>query len=342
MPVRQTWGVGSTCASPKQPLLEVCDLTVTYAPEHGSQVRAVEAASFEVGTSEVVAILGESGSGKSTLASAIVRLLPSFANYDRGAIRFQGQDLLQMTESELREIRGARISHIPQDPAQTLNPVMRVGTQISEVLRAHRDLSRASRNARVQELLAEVGFENPEEIASAYPHQLSGGQRQRIAIAQAISCGPGLVVADEPTSKLDASLRSGIIELLARLRQKHGTAFILISHDPGIVSGFADRVLVMYAGRVIEQGPVAEVWRQPLHPYTQGLLKLAQAQLVSSNRARTLFPSIAGEPADLSCMTVACRFEPRCSERMKICTKEFPPELTPHPSHRVSCFKYGE
>lgn len=323
-------------------LLEVCDLTVTYAPERGSPVRALEGASFEVAASEAVAILGESGSGKSTLASGLLRLLPCSAHYDRGAIRFAGRDLLQMAESELREIRGARISHIPQDPAQTLNPVMRVGTQISEVLRAHQDLSRALRKARVQELLAEVGFENPEEIASAYPHQLSGGQRQRIAIAQAISCGPELVVADEPTSKLDASLRSGIMELLSRLRQKHGTAFILISHDPGMVSGFADRVLVMYAGRVVEQGPLAEVWRQPLHPYTQGLLKLAQAHAVTSNGPRALFPLIAGEPADLSCMTVACRFEPRCSERMKICTNEFPPELTPQPSHYVSCFKYGE
>ena len=336
----------------KANLVEVRDLTVTYSPEIGVPIRAVEGVSIDIRPAEVVGILGESGSGKSTLASAMLRLLPLHASCEAGSLTVSGTDLMKMdlmklSESQLRAIRGRVVSMIPQDPALSLNPVMTAGSQVSEVLRAHLPLPAEQRRERVMELLREVGFSNSEEIYTAYPHQLSGGQRQRIAIAQAVSCRPAFLIADEPTSKLDAPLQTEIIALLSRFRKQHGMAILFISHDPALFAGFADRIAVMYAGRIVEVGSSAQIFARPFHPYTQALLRVAKESilaLVSSPApaARARLSAIDGESPNPDQWPPGCRYEPRCSERMEICSRRYPSQFIPEPSRPVNCFKYGE
>ncbi len=259
-------------------------------------------ASIDVRPAEVVGLIGESGSGKSTLAAAMLRLLPAHGECIQGSVLFDDRDLLTMDEPALRRVRGAQVSLIAQDPATALNPVIKVGEQISEVLRAHLAMTRRERKTYVKELLREVGFDDPERVYAAYPHQLSGGQRQRVVIAQAVACRPALVIADEPTSKLDSPLQAQILALMAGIIRRHGTALLLITHDPALLAGFADRVVVTR------------------HP---------------------ALPAIAGGPPDLTRSAPGCRFEPRCPERMEICSNHDPEESMPTPSRRVSCFKYG-
>jgi oligopeptide/dipeptide ABC transporter ATP-binding protein len=326
----------------KEHFAQVKDLTVTYYPEKGDPVRALDGANIELRTGEIVGILGESGCGKSTLASALLRLLPPHARCESGTILFRGRNLLNLSEKELRALRGVEISLISQDPALSLNPVMTAGSQIGEVLRTHLPINAQQRRERVMELLREVGFDHPQEIYSAYPHQLSGGQRQRIAIAQAVACRPALLIADEPTSKLDATLQTEIVALLSQIRKQHGTAILVISHDPTLFAGFADRIAVMYAGRIIEVGSTAEIFRQPLHPYTQALVRIATSTVVTGSSMRLQFPAIEGEFPDPSRIPIGCRFEPRCSERMDICSRSYPREFMPEPSRPVNCFKYEE
>jgi oligopeptide/dipeptide ABC transporter ATP-binding protein len=321
---------------------QVRELSVTYSPEDGEPIRALDGVSIEVRSGEIVGILGESGCGKSTLASALLRLLAPNAKYEGGTILIRGRDLLNLSEWELRAIRGREISLIPQDPALSLNPVMTAGSQVGEVLRAHLPLTAEQRRKRVMELFREVGFDHPEEIYSAYPHQLSGGQRQRIAIAQAVACCPPFLIADEPTSKLDATLQAEIVGLLSQIRRQHGTAILVISHDPTLFAGFADRIAVMYAGRIVEVGSSAEIFGRPLHPYTQALVRIAASSVVAGPRTRVRLPAIDGESPDPACIPVGCRFEPRCSERMDVCSRRYPREFMPEPSRPVNCFKYGE
>jgi oligopeptide/dipeptide ABC transporter ATP-binding protein len=322
-------------------LVQITDLTITYSPGGSPPVRASDHARLEIHRGEVIGVLGESGSGKSTLASALLRLLPSYARCESGSVMFRGRNLLKLREPELRKVRGKELSLISQDPALSLNPVMRVGDQIAEVVRAHMAISGGERKQRVEELLRAVGFDQPQQICSAYPYQLSGGQRQRVAIAQAIACRPVLVIADEPTSKLDAPLQAGILALLSEIRRRDGTAFLVISHDPTIFPGFADRIVVMYAGRVVEEGKTEDIFRRPLHPYTQALVRLSERYFLNAGASRMRFPVIAGEAPDLTRIDVGCRFEPRCPERMQVCKNCDPRELTPEPFRRVSCFKYG-
>jgi len=288
-------------------LITFRDLAVTYNVDERVPIRAVDGVSLEVRPQEVVGILGESGCGKSTLASAVLRLLAPKAKCE-GGVLFRGRDLLNLSKAELRAIRGREIALIAQDPAQSLNPVITAGSLIGEVLRAHLALDAGQRRERVMELLGEVGFGRPEEIYSAYPHQLSGGQRQRIAIAQAVACRPALLIADEPTSKLDVSLQAEIVELLSRIRQQHGTAILIISHDPALFAGFADRIAVMYAGRIVEQAPVHELFARPRHPYTEAL----QQSIPRIDAARPArLPSIAGAPPDPASLPPGCAFAPR-------------------------------
>jgi oligopeptide/dipeptide ABC transporter ATP-binding protein len=328
--------------SSRECFAQVRDLTVTYSPEDGEPIRALDGVSIEVRSGEIVGILGESGCGKSTLASALLRLLAPRAKCEGGTILFCGRDLLNLPERELRAIRGREISLIPQDPALSLNPVMTAGSQVAEVLRAHLPLTTQQRRERVMELFREVGFDNPEETYSAYPHQLSGGQRQRIAIAQAVACRPALLIADEPTSKLDATLQAEILALMSQIRRQHGTAILLISHDPSLFAGFADRIAAMYAGRIVEVGSRTEIFGRPLHPYTQALVRIAASSAITGSSARVRLPAIEGESPDPTCVPVGCRFEPRCSERMDVCSRRYPPEFMPEPSRPVNCFKYGE
>jgi oligopeptide/dipeptide ABC transporter ATP-binding protein len=322
-------------------LLYIVDLTITYSPRGSPPVEALHHASLKTHPGEVIGIWGESGSGKSTLASAILRLLPPYARSEGGSVMFRGSNLLRMTELELRKVRGKGISLVSQDPALSLNPVIRIGDQIAEVVRAHVATSRSERRQHVEELLQAVGFDRPREIYSAYPHQLSGGQRQRVAIAQAIACHPVIVIADEPTSKLDAALQGEISALLCKIRKQHGTAFLVISHDPTIFPGFADRIAVMYAGRIIEEGKTEDIFRKPLHPYTQALVGLSERYIMKARSSRARLPVIDGEAPDLTRIGIGCRFEPRCPDRMQMCANCDPRELTPEPLHRVSCFKYG-
>lgn len=317
----------------------VSRLLVTYLPEGDPPVRALDQASLDIRPGERVGILGESGSGKSTLAAAFLRLLPANARYDCGSIWFRSRDLLALPETELRRIRGAELALIPQDPALALNPVLSVGNQIAEVIRAHVRITARERKTRVEELLSEVGFDRPQDIHAVYPHQLSGGQRQRVVIAQAMACHPALVIADEPTSKLDASLQGEILTLMRGMSQRHHTAFVLITHDPTVLAGFVDRIAVMYAGRVVEEGSTENIFRRPLHPYTQALLRLSSRYLAGAS-VRTRFPVIEGEPPDLTGQGVGCRFASRCPERMQVCTERDLEETTPESSRRVSCFKY--
>jgi oligopeptide/dipeptide ABC transporter ATP-binding protein len=326
----------------KEYFARVRDLSVTYNLEDGNQVRALDGANIEIRAGEIVGILGESGCGKSTLASALLRLLPPHARCGSGMILFRGKNLLNVSEKGLRAIRGVEISLVSQDPALSLNPVMTAGSQVGEVLRAHLPINAHQRRQRVMELLQQVGFDHAEEIYSAYPHQLSGGQRQRIAIAQAIACRPALLIADEPTSKLDATLQAEIVALLSKIRKQYGTAILVISHDPALFAGFADRIAVMYAGRVIEVGSTAEIFSRPLHPYTQALVRIAASSVVTGRGERLRFPAIEGESPDPTCIPAGCRFEPRCSERMDICSHIYPHEFMPEPSRPVNCFKYGE
>jgi peptide/nickel transport system ATP-binding protein len=326
------------CFLSAQPLLlEVRELSVAYGcgPE---RIVAVDDLSLEIQPGEIVGILGESGCGKSTLANAILRRLPRSARCERGKILLQGRDLLRMGDRELQKVRGRGIAAVPQDPALALNPVINTGSQIGEVLRAHEKQAARERRSRVLELLGEVGFENPSAIYQAFPHQLSGGQRQRVAIAQALACLPRLVIADEPTSKLDPPLQLEIVNLLKRMRQMHGTAVLLITHDPAMLAGFADRIAVMYAGRIIETGNAQAVLGRPLHPYTQALVRIATSAAAKSQGGRF---SISGEPPDPRKFPHGCRFEPRCNERMEICLREYPPSFLPAASRDVNCFLYG-
>jgi len=315
-------------------LVQIENLSISYG--NGEQrLPAVQHASFSIAAGEVVGILGESGSGKTTLALGLARMLPASACYESGSVKFRGADLLQMTEKQLAALRGAQIAIIWQDPALALNPVIRVGTQIAEVLRAHGCRDRRERGARVPALLAEVGFDRPAEVASAYPHQLSGGQRQRVAIAQALCCRHALVIADEPTSKLDAALQVEILTLLANLRERYGMACLIISHDPSVFAGLAERLLVMYAGEIVEAGTREQVFGRPLHPYSQALVRLA-AEVAPRHR----LPVIAGEPPDSMRLPPGCAFEPRCPERMAVCSGSRPAPRAQPKKQQVSCFKY--
>jgi oligopeptide/dipeptide ABC transporter ATP-binding protein len=322
-------------------LAQIIDLTITYSSGSAPPVQALDRARLEIHRGEVVGLLGESGSGKSTLASAILRLLPLNAQRASGRVVFRGRDLLTLPEPELRKVRGKELCLISQDPALALNPVIRVGDQIAEVIRAHMPMLSSDRKQRVEQLLQSVGLEQPEQIYSAYPHQLSGGQRQRVAIAQAIACHPLLVIADEPTSKLDATTQAEITSLLSEIRTQHGTAFLLISHDPTIFPGFADRILVMYAGRIVEEGKTGDIFRRPLHPYTEALIRLSERHILTARSSRVRLPAVNGEAPDLTRTGAGCRFEPRCPEKMPACLNRDPEALMPEPSHRVSCFKYG-
>lgn len=322
-------------------ILEICGLAVRYLPSGQQPVQSVKDVNLRVHAGEVIGIMGESGSGKSTLATSILKLLPGDAEYVAGSVQFERRDVLAMRRRELRSVRGARIAMVPQDPATSLNPVLKIGTQILEVLRAHMRSSNLQRKTRVLDLLQEVGFHDAERIATAYPHELSGGQRQRVVIAQAIACNPALLIADEPTSKLDSLLRREILGLLTNVVRGHGAALILITHDPAILIGVADRIAVMYAGSIVEEGNAEEILRNPLHPYTQALLRL-----FTSGRGRQVnkiekFPLIAGEAPDLTHAGAGCRFAPRCSERMSVCSAQDPTESSLSHTHRVSCFKHG-
>src|SRR5882762_6304543 len=254
-------------------ILEVRNLSVRYFSHTGVASSAIMDVSFDVRPGEILGMLGESGSGKSTLAASLLRLLPANGKIQQGSILFEGRDVLQAELRELETFRGKRIALINQEPSVALHPTMRIGDQVGEVLAAHEYLSKRARRERIQQALSAVFPAETERISFSYPHQLSGGQRQRVLIAQAIACGPSLVVADEPTASLDPTTQREVLSVFQGLRQKFGLAIILITHNPSLLVGLADRVLILYAGRVAEIGPTESVLLTPMHPYTGALLR---------------------------------------------------------------------
>jgi oligopeptide/dipeptide ABC transporter ATP-binding protein len=322
------------------PLLEVRDLHVDYRSPSGSLTSALAGINVSVGAGEVLGVVGESGSGKSSFAASLLRLLPANGQIRRGSICLEGTDILRANLGELEKIRGARISMVFQEPGLALHPSMRIRDQVSEVLRAHDSLRTREREQKEDKVLASVFPSDAARISSSYAHQLSGGQRQRAVIALAIACGPALLVADEPTAALDPTTQRAILDLFARLRRELGLTLILITHNPALLAGLADRILVLYAGRVAELGPARAVLSAPQHPYTQALM--ACMPLIRESElpvGKALLPVIAGEsPASLA---PGCRFEPRCAERMEMCTAREPAITVLGDAHSVSCFKYG-
>ena len=309
------------------PLLAVTGLTVEFAQASGWQA-VVEDVSFDIGAGEVVAIVGESGSGKSVSSLAVMRLLPERASRVRAdRIEFDGRDLLALGEDEMRSVRGGDIAMIFQEPMTSLNPAFTVGNQIAEAVRIHQKVSRKEAKARAVEMLEHVGIPDPHRRVKSYPHEFSGGMRQRAMIAMALSCGPKLLIADEPTTALDVTIQAQILELLKRLRAEFGMAVIFVTHDLGVVADIADRVVVMYAGQVVERGTVNDIYAHPAHPYSDGLLG-AMPQVAPLGRPLTVIPGVVPKPGEI---TVGCRFAARCDYVEDACRVEAI-ALTPAPT----------
>ena len=302
------------------PLLEVRDLRVTFRSRRGDAL-AVDGLSFSVAPGEVLGVVGESGSGKSVSMTSMLGLIRDPNCTVEGQALFRGQDLVAMSDAELRALRGREISMIFQDPMTSLTPVYTVGWHIAEQLRAHSDMTKKAARARAVELLEEVGIPDPQHRVDDHPHQFSGGMRQRAVIAMGLANNPALLIADEPTTALDVTTQAQVLDLLRRLRRDHGSSIVLITHDMGVVSQLADRVLVMYAGRAVEQGPRTEVFHRPQHPYTWGLL--GSVPRARAPRVRRL-PAIPGSPASALTAPAGCAFAPRCRHRHEACTEQPP------------------
>jgi oligopeptide/dipeptide ABC transporter ATP-binding protein len=324
------------------PLLRVRNLAVCIHGDANHRIRPLKDIDFDLWAGETVGVLGESGAGKTTLAMAILRLLPASNCFVEGSIEFQGVPLLTLHENELRRIRGSRIALVYQD-SSVLNPMLRVGDQIVEVLRAHLNWTKRQYRDKAMSLLQDVELRDAERIYAALPHQLSGGQRQRIALAQALACQPALVIADEPTASLDPNTTSEIVGLLDRLKRRFHTAFLVISHDYSILTKLSDRIMIMYAGRIVEQGSRDELLREPVHPYTRALFRCGLPLQMPNDReaGKCRMPTIAGRPPDPSRATSGCDFENRCPDRVNICRTRVPEETCVSNTHTVRCFKFG-
>ncbi len=314
------------------PVLEVANLQ-TVVRSGGRDLPVVRGVSFDVSAGEAIALVGESGSGKSMTALSMMGLLPAAARVTEGSVRLSGRDVLRLDGLELRRVRGAEIAMIYQEPMTALNPLMRVGAQVVEGLRAHAVPSGDARS-RTLEALGEVGLPRPERIARSYPHELSGGQRQRVMIAMAVAMRPKVLIADEPTTALDVTIQQQVLGLVDELRQRHGMALIWITHDLGVVARIAERVLVMYAGRVVESGRSGDLFRRPEHPYTAGLLGSIPPALGDK---RPALLQIGGAPPDLAALPAGCTFHPRCPQRVAKCSQQ-DPALEPRGDDLVACW----
>jgi oligopeptide transport system ATP-binding protein len=315
-------------------LLNVVDLKTSFFTYAG-EVKAVDGVSFQVDSGEAVAIVGESGCGKSVTSFSITRLLPYPGKVIGGAICFKDRDLTGVSKATMQAIRGNEIGMIFQDPLTSLNPVLSIKRQMTEGLMLHKKISLSDATATAVELMKLVGIPAPETRMEQYPHQFSGGMRQRVMIAMALSCQPHLLIADEPTTALDVTIQAQILELLKDLKQKLNTAIILITHDLGVVAGLCQKVLVMYAGKIVEAGPLHDIYYRSRHPYTWGLLDSAP-RLDEVSRQK-LVP-IWGQPPDLLAPPPGCRFAPRCAYAMTVCGSTPPPETIITPGHRASCW----
>jgi oligopeptide transport system ATP-binding protein len=315
-------------------LLEVKDLKTQFFTQDGI-VRAVNGISYTLNEGETLGIVGESGSGKSVGVMSLIRLIPSPpGKIVSGEVIFDGQDLLKLNDDEIRSIRGNKIAMIFQDPMTSLNPVLTIGRQIGEALELHLGMDKNQARERTIELLELVGIPLARERLNNYPHQFSGGMRQRVMIAMGLSCNPQLLIADEPTTALDVTIQAQIVDLVKRLRDEIGMAIIWITHDLGVVAGLADRVIVMYAGCIVEEAPVKELYQNPRHPYTLGLL--GSLPRLDAERPEKL-NSIEGLPPDLINYPKGCPFYARCNYRIDICAHEMPPLKTVDVGHKAAC-----
>jgi oligopeptide/dipeptide ABC transporter ATP-binding protein len=318
-------------------LLEVRELRTTFQTAAGP-VRAVDGVSWSIEPGETVALVGESGCGKSVSALSVMRLVAEPAGrIESGAILYKGRDLLKLSEEEMRKVRGREIAMVFQEPMTSLNPVLSIGRQITEVLEIHMAMTQPQARARALELLGLVGISDPERRLAQYPHHFSGGMRQRMMIAMALACNPSLILADEPTTALDVTIQAQILELMRDLSRRLGVAMLIITHNLGVVARYADRVNVMYAGRIIERASAAELYARPRHPYTLGLLR-SVPRLDEPRRAR--LEPIEGQPPDLTRLPAGCAFTPRCAFRVARCEREAPVLVeVDGPAHLCACWE---
>ncbi|WP_251670030.1 MULTISPECIES: ABC transporter ATP-binding protein [unclassified Sporosarcina] len=320
-------------------LLEVNHLNVVFKT-HGGEVKAVRDVSFQVDRGDIVAIVGESGSGKSVTVKTIAGLMSaSNAEIRDGNVLFDGEDLLQMSDKELRKVKGSKMSMVFQDSMTSLNPTMKIGKQIEESIKEHTNLPKNKRKEQVITILKKVGIPNPELRAEQYPHEFSGGMRQRVMIAIALACNPELVIADEPTTALDVTIQAQILELLKDLQANFDTSIILITHDLGVVAETAEKVIVMYAGMMVEKAPVDQIFKHPSHPYTEGLIKSMPD--ISTDKNERLIP-IDGSPPDLFFPPKGCPFVDRCEYAMEVCEQHIPPEFKVRSNHYSRCWLHDE
>ena len=320
------------------PLLQVKDLATHFVTARGTRVvRAVNEVSFSLDAGQTLGIVGESGSGKTTLALSLVRLLPPAARIESGEVLFEGEDLLKKSDTAMRRIRGRRIAMILQDPMASLNPLFTIGDQVAEPIRIHEGVARASAWTKARDLLKAVRISAPETRVKEYPHQMSGGMRQRIVGAIAISCEPALLIADEPTTSLDVTIQAQYLNLLRELQRTHHLAMIFITHNLGIVAKMCDRVAVMYAGRIVESGPVRRIFNAPAHPYTEALLSSIPRLSDPTQR----LTAIDGQPPDLASPPPGCAFHPRCPKVVERCREDDPPGFSVADGHTARCWLRG-
>ncbi len=322
------------------PLLKIKSLK-TYFPTKAGCLMAVNGVDLEINTGETVALVGESGSGKSITALSIFRLVPAPGRILEGVIRFNGQNLLSLSKKEMRRIRGKQMGFIMQDPLSSLNPLISVGEQIAEVMRTHDGLTRKQAKQQTIDLMYKVQLPDAERSYGSYPHQLSGGQRQRIVIAIALACRPQFIVADEPTTALDVSIQSQILELLMELKNDFQISLLLITHDLGIIANIADRVAVMYAGKIVEEAPTKALFTNPLHPYTEALLQAIPRIDFSQEGNNTTPPTLKGNPPDLINLPSGCAFHPRCCLAESRCKEVIPENYFIGKNRYVKCIHSG-
>lgn len=315
-------------------LLDVENLTVEFK-SGGSTMKAVNGVNLQLNKKETLGIVGESGSGKSVTATALMRLIPSPpGKITNGKILFNGRDLIEISEKEMRNVRGNDISMIFQDPITSLNPVLTVGNQIIEVIQAHETISKKDAAIKAVDMLKMVGIPEPEKRLKMYPHEFSGGMRQRVMIAIALACNPKLLIADEPTTALDVTVQAQILDLMKKLQQEHDTAIIMITHDLGVVWELCDKVNVMYAGRTVESTTTRQLYEKPLHPYTWGLL---ESQITMGTQEQQRLPAIPGSPPDLTMPHSGCHFSARCPLAIDICRSTVPDLVEVQDNHFVAC-----
>lgn len=325
----------------ERPALVVRNLEVSFLTVDG-EVQAVRDVSFEVGRGEIVGLVGESGSGKSATALAIMGLLPAVSSRVRGSAMVSGVDMLALSPRQLARVRGRDMGMIFQEPMSALDPLFRIGDQIAETVRAHQRVSRRAAAARAVEILGEVGIPDAASRSRAYPHQLSGGMRQRAMIAMALACRPALLIADEPTTALDVTIQAQILALMVDLQQRLGTGLILITHDLGVVAQTAQRVIVMYAGKKVEEATVESLFETPLHPYTRGLMASIPAVPSPDAKADVRLVEIPGMVPSLTKLPPGCAFAPRCKLAVERCRQEYPPLDEVKRNHWAACWRAGE